>query len=67
MVTEMTGVSYASALEKGLITHGAVPRHDELKAILSEKPIELYGLRFPEKDAKSDRDYMRISFKEEDE
>ena len=26
----------------------------------------LYGLRFPERDAKTERDYMRLSFKEED-
>ena len=27
----------------------------------------MYGLRFPDRDAKTDRDYMRLSFKEEDE
>jgi hypothetical protein len=27
----------------------------------------MYGLRFPEKDAKTPKDYMRLSYKEEDE
>ena len=27
----------------------------------------MYGLRFPEKHAKTDADYMRLSYKEEDE
>ena len=27
----------------------------------------MYGLRYPEKDAKTERDYMRLSYKEEDE
>ena len=29
--------------------------------------VKIYGLRFPERDAKTDADYMRISFQEEDE
>jgi hypothetical protein len=29
--------------------------------------MKLYGLRFPERDAQTDADYMRVSFKEEDE
>ena len=27
----------------------------------------MVGLRFPERDAKTDKDYMRLSFREEDE
>ena len=27
---------------------------------------ELYGLRFPEKDSKTNEDYMRLSYREED-
>ena len=29
--------------------------------------LSMYGLRFPDKDSKSDADYMRLSYKEEDE
>ncbi len=32
-----------------------------------EEPLKLYGLRFPEKDSKTDADYMRLSFIKEDE
>ena len=34
--------------------------------IVKEPEAILYGLRFPERDAKTDADYMRISFREED-
>lgn len=31
-----------------------------------EEPIRFYGLRNPERDAKTDRDYLRLSYVEED-
>lgn len=31
-----------------------------------EDPIRFYGLRFPERDGKTDRDYLRLSYVEED-
>lgn len=42
-------------------------RPDEVQHIIEEPKAVLYGLRFPEKDSGSDRDYMRLSFQEEDE
>ena len=65
MVNEVTAVSLSEAFEKGLIIERKRP--EEIEAIIHSEPkAELYGLRFPEKDAKTERDYMRISFKEED-
>ena len=66
IVQQMTGVSFSEALEKGLMKMEK-RRTDEVQQIIEEPKAVLYGLRFPEKDAKSKRDYMRISFKEEDE
>ena len=42
-------------------------RPDEVQRILETPKPVMYGLRFPERDAKTDADYMRISFTEEDE
>ena len=43
-------------------------RHrDEIEHIKKEPKAKIYGLRFPERDAKTEADYLRISFKEEDE
>ena len=42
-------------------------RPDEVQEILKEPKPVMWGLRFPERDAKTDADYMRLSFKEEDE
>ena len=36
------------------------------KALIPKK-LDFMGLRFPERDAKTDADYMRMSFVEEDE
>ena len=66
LVHEMQGVSYAQALEKGLIVHEK-RRADEVMEILKEPKVETIGLRYPEKDAKTERDYLRVSFQEEDE
>lgn len=62
----MTGVSFSEALDKGLMKMEK-RRADEVQNIIEEPKAVLYGLRFPEKDAKTERDYMRLSFKEEDE
>ena len=34
--------------------------------IKKEEPLNFFGLRNPERDAKTDRDYLRVSFVEED-
>ena len=49
--------------------HGGPPTAEELKeieALLTPKPLNLYGLRFPDRDSKTDADYMRLSYVEED-
>ena len=61
----MTGVSFDQALEKGLLKMEK-RRPDEVQQVIEEPKAVLYGLRFPERDAKTDADYMRVSFKEED-
>jgi hypothetical protein len=65
MINAVTAVSLPEAFERGLMIKRSRP--EEIDAIIYNEPkAEIYGLRFPEKDAKTDRDYMRISFKEED-
>ena len=66
VVQQMTGVSFDSALEKGFMKMEK-RRPDEVQRILEEPKPVMWGLRFPERDAKTDADYMRLSFKEEDE
>ena len=61
----MQAVGYTEAIEKGFIVHEK-RRRDEVMAIVEEPKAVMYGLRFPERDAKTDADYMRISYKEED-
>ena len=49
---------------------GSAPTADqlmEMQKIYEEPKVQLYGLRNPERDANTEADYMRISFKEEDE
>lgn len=66
LVTAMQSVTFPEAMSKGLIMERKRP--EEIEQIIHDSPkANLYGLRFPEKDAKTDRDYMRLSFKEEDE
>lgn len=63
-------MNYGEALAQGYIREGPKPTAEEAAAIekaLIEPKANIYGLRFPEKDAKTERDYMRLSFKEEDE
>ena len=62
----MQGVSFQQALDRGLLKmEKRTP--EEVRQIVQEPKAVMYGLRFPEKDAKTDRDYMRLSFVEEDE
>ena len=61
LVHEMQAVSFADALDKGLIVHEK-RRADEVMEILKEPKPQLIELRYPEKDAKTDRDYLRVSF-----
>ena len=63
---EMQAISFADALNKGLIVHEK-RRADEVMEILKEPKPQLIELRYPEKDAKTDKDYLRVSFQEEDE
>ena len=66
IVAEMQSISYADALQQGRIVDEK-RRKDEVMNVIKEPDAILYGLRFPEKDAKTDADFMRISFREEDE
>jgi len=66
LVAGMTAVSFPEAVKRGLIIERQRP--EELKAVIYEEPkANIYGLRFPEKHSKKPEDYMRLSFKEEDE
>ena len=67
MVANMTAISFPEAMTKGLIKP-RTQRPEEIAAMITfvEPKAQIYGLRFPEKDAKTERDFMRISFKEED-
>ena len=61
---------YSEALETGRLQHRSPPSKEELAEIeemLLPKPFQMYGLRNPERDGKTDRDYMRLSYIEEDE
>lgn len=66
VVQQMTGVTFEQALEKGFMKMEK-RRPDEVQQIIEEPKAVLYGLRFPEKDAKTDKDHLRLSFQEEDE
>ena len=66
VIDQITAVSFPEAIEKGLMKFERRHR-DEVEHIKAEPKAILYGLRFPERDAKTDADYLRISFKEEDE
>ena len=61
-------MSYAQAVEKGYLQQGLVSAEQakEIEKMLIEPQAQIYGLRNP-KDAKTPKDYMRISYKEEDE
>ena len=63
-------LTLAEAIATGKLRVGGPPTAEELaemeKALIPE-PLDFMGLRFPERDAKTDADYMRMSFVEEDE
>ena len=66
LVAGITAVTFPEAVKRGLIIERQRP--EELKAVIyDEQKANLYGLRFPEKHSKKPEDYMRLSFKEEDE
>ena len=65
VIQQMQGVSFQQALDRGLLKMEKRTA-DEVRQIVQEPKAVMYGLRFPDKDAKTDRDYMRISFVEED-
>ena len=55
----MTSVSYSQALEQGRIKYTKAGEEAQ-KVMSAEMPrVDLYGLRFPERDAKTDADFMR--------
>jgi hypothetical protein len=66
VIAEMQAISYTAALDKGLIK-----RHEDFNlerdtVIRKEENLRFFGLRNPEKNAKTDKDYLRLSFVEED-
>ena len=65
LVAAMQSIKYSDALSKGMIVNEK-RRADDVMKIIEEPTANLYGLRFPERDAGTDADYMRISFREED-
>ena len=67
--TKQRGMLLEEALENGRLKAGGPPTAEELleiQAALLPPKLNLYGLRYPERDAKTDADYMRISYQEED-
>ena len=65
VIDQITAVSFPEAIQKGFMKFEK--RHkDEVEHVKAEPKAIMYGLRFPERDAKTDADYLRISFKEED-
>jgi large subunit ribosomal protein L20 len=66
IVQEMQAVTFAQAMERGLITERKTKAELDAIVLPEEPQAAIYGLRFPEKHAKTDADYMRLSFREED-
>ena len=58
---EKNKIAFDEAMKKGLMVHGE-PDWNKQKFI----PVHFYGLRNPEH-AKTDEDYLRLTFQEEDE
>ena len=54
-------LSYEEALQKGFLSFQIPEKEPEIPE------LRTVSLRFPERDAKTERDYLRISFREEDE
>jgi hypothetical protein len=66
LVMSMTAVLFPEAVKRGLIIERQRP--EELKAVLFDEPkANIYGLRFPDQHSKKPEDFMRLSYKEEDE
>ena len=66
LVMSMTAVPFPEAVKRGLIIERQRP--EELKAVLFDEPkANIYGLRFPDQHSKKPEDFMRLSYKEEDE
>lgn len=64
------GMSYQQALEKGFLKDGLISKEEgeAIEKQLIEPQAQIYGLRNVPKDAKNvEGDYMRISYKEDDE
>ena len=56
----MEAISLPEAFRRGFIVERKRP--EEINAIIQEEPkADIYGLRFPERDAKKPADYMRVS------
>jgi hypothetical protein len=66
VIAAMQDVSYAAALEKGLIKEHKDFDLERDTVMKKESTMRFFGLRFPEKDGKTDADYMRLSFVKED-
>jgi hypothetical protein len=66
VIAEMQGVSYATALEKGFIKQQKDFDYERDAVMKKEENIRLFGLRNPEKDGKTDKDYLRLSYVKED-
>ena len=60
---------FEEAMQAGNLKKGGPPSAEELKQIeelMLPKQLELLSLRNPERDGKTDADYLRLSFEEED-
>lgn len=66
VMQQMTAVSFPEAIQQGYLKFEKRNR-DEIEHIKRAPTAQFYGLRNPERDAKTEADYLRISFKEEDE
>jgi hypothetical protein len=66
VIDQMQAVSYTAALEKGLIKKQKDFNFEVDAVMKKEEPMRFFGLRFPERDAKTKEDYLRLSFVEED-
>ena len=61
----MEAISLPEAFRRGFIVERKRP--EEINAIIHDEPkADIYGLRFPDRDAKKPADYMRVSLVEED-
>ena len=69
-IAAQRGIPFDEALAQGKMRAGGPPTAEELKEMeemMVPKDYQMYGLRFPERDARTPADYLRVSYKEEDE